>query len=130
MCHFFGYGINQKGYHWYDPVTKKLYISRHATFFERLPYVSLPLKEVPTAKEDLIHIDPFPIDVLAEEFISTLAMYDISAPRVLATPTPPPWKHVSIFPMTYSRRSAAPQPPVSNSPSPQSYLTSPDLPTH
>jgi hypothetical protein len=108
-----GYGITQKGYRCYDPVTTKLYVSRHVVFLERLPYFTLPPKTAPVAKEDLICIDPFPMDVPTDEYTSTLEISDVSA----APPGRPPITKV------YARRPAS-------TPAPQSVSEAPDPPTH
>ena len=34
LCCFLGYGVEQKGYRWYDPVSHHLRISRHVVFWE------------------------------------------------------------------------------------------------
>ncbi|KAG5561972.1 hypothetical protein RHGRI_004867 [Rhododendron griersonianum] len=102
VCVFLGYGINQKGYRCYDPVTKKLYVSRHVTFLERLPYFTLPPKAAPVAKEDLIHIDPFPMDVPPEGYTSTLEVSDIP----VASSAPPSSSSAS------QPASEAPDPPL------------------
>jgi hypothetical protein len=36
MCCFLGYGIGQKGYRCYDPMSKRLRVSRHVVFWEHL----------------------------------------------------------------------------------------------
>ena len=61
---------------------KKLYISRHVTFFERLSYFTLPPKATLVAKEDLIYLDPFSSDVPTEEYSSTLDIEDILLPTL------------------------------------------------
>ncbi|GFZ15814.1 hypothetical protein Acr_25g0002230 [Actinidia rufa] len=76
------FATSSKGYRCYDPMTKKLYVSRHVTFFERLPYFTLPSKAAHVAKEDLIYLDPFPSDVPTEEYSSTLDIADIPLPAI------------------------------------------------
>jgi hypothetical protein len=106
LCVFLGYGIQQKGYRCYDPVTQKLYVSRHVTFLERLPFFSLPPTQTPVAKEDLVHIDPFPLEVPVEEYVSTLDLSDVS--KVPSSPSYP----ISPFPQHYVRRAPpTPRPP-------------------
>ena len=48
LCCFLGYGIGQKGYRCYDPISKRLRVSRHVVFWEhkmfyQLPHVSISL---------------------------------------------------------------------------------------
>ncbi|GFZ00910.1 hypothetical protein Acr_14g0005450 [Actinidia rufa] len=136
LCVFLGYGIYQEGYRCYDPITKKLYVSRHVTFFECFPYFTLPSKAAPVAKEDLIYLDPFPFDVPTEEYSSTLDIADIPLP--VTTPEvsdcPPPSVTSSlpslISPalLVYSCRHAASPIPPSNSMALSSDFRKPDLP--
>ena len=63
MCVFPGYGIGQKGYRCFDPVTKKLYVSRHVVFVEHIPFYSIPATPHDVVESDLINIDPFIDDV-------------------------------------------------------------------
>ena len=59
ICVFLGYGEGQKGYRCYDPVTKKLYVSRHVVFLEHIPFFSIPDSPHELTKSDLFNIDPF-----------------------------------------------------------------------
>ena len=63
ICVFLGYGIGQKGYRCYDPVSQKLYVSRHVTFLEHIPFYSIPAKTHDVTKSDIRLIDPFGIDI-------------------------------------------------------------------
>jgi hypothetical protein len=54
-----GYGKGKKGYHCFDPITQKLYVSRHVVFLEHIPFFSIPSATHSLTKSDLIHIDPF-----------------------------------------------------------------------
>jgi transposase InsO family protein len=38
LCCFLGYGVEQKGYRCYDPVSRRLRISRHVVFWEHRPF--------------------------------------------------------------------------------------------
>ena len=62
MC-FLGYGEGQKGYRYFDPVTKKLYVSHHVVFIEHIPFFSIPDSHYELKKSDIIHIDPFSEDI-------------------------------------------------------------------
>ncbi|KAJ9545599.1 hypothetical protein OSB04_025306 [Centaurea solstitialis] len=45
LCCFLGYGIEHKGYHRWDPISKRLRISRHVTFWEHVPFFTMPSSE-------------------------------------------------------------------------------------
>jgi hypothetical protein len=62
ICVFLGYGESKKGYRYYDPITQKLYVSRHVVFLEHIPFFSIPSTTHSLTKTDLIHIDPFSED--------------------------------------------------------------------
>ena len=62
LCVFLGYGEGQKGYRCFDPVTQKLYVSRHVVFLEHIPFFSIPDSTHNLTKSDLIRIDPFSED--------------------------------------------------------------------
>ncbi|XP_052625020.1 uncharacterized protein LOC111912222 [Lactuca sativa] len=55
----------QKGYCCYDPVSQKLYVSRHVTFLEHIPFYSIPVTANNVTQSDLLHIDPFDEDIKA-----------------------------------------------------------------
>jgi hypothetical protein len=59
ICVFLGYGEGKKGYRCFDPITHKLYVSRHVVFLEHIPFFSIPSTTHSLTKSDLIHIDPF-----------------------------------------------------------------------
>jgi len=62
ICVFLGYGEGKKGYRCFDPITQKLYVSRHVVFLEHIPFFSIPSTTHSLTKSDLIHIDPFSKD--------------------------------------------------------------------
>ena len=62
LCVFLGYGEGQKGYRCFDPIHKKLYVSRHVVFLEHIPFFSISDNTHDVAKSDLICIDPFSDD--------------------------------------------------------------------
>uniref|UniRef100_A0A2N9IW51 Integrase catalytic domain-containing protein n=1 Tax=Fagus sylvatica TaxID=28930 RepID=A0A2N9IW51_FAGSY len=43
LCCFLGYDLEEKGYRCYDPVAKRLRVSRHVVFWEHKMFYSLPL---------------------------------------------------------------------------------------
>jgi hypothetical protein len=53
-----GYGEGKKGYRCFDPISQKLYMSRHVVFFEHIPFFFIPS----TTRPDIICIDPFSED--------------------------------------------------------------------
>ena len=59
ICVFLGYGAGQKGYRCFDPISQKLYVSRHVVFLEHIPYFSIPTSAHNMTKYDLIRINPF-----------------------------------------------------------------------
>ena len=68
LCCFLGYGIGKKCYRCYDPIRKRLHVSRHVVFWEhkmfyQLPYV--PVSLIPS-------IDPLP-DLFHEESPTSLS---------------------------------------------------------
>ena len=42
LCCFLGYGFGQKGYRCYDPISKRLRVSRHVVFWEHKMFYQLP----------------------------------------------------------------------------------------
>src|SRR5438270_13593353 len=59
ICVFLGYGEGKKGYRCFDPITKKLYISRHVVFLEHIPFFSILSTTHNLTKSHLLRIDPF-----------------------------------------------------------------------
>ena len=49
----------EKGYSCFDPVSQKLYVSRHVVFLKHIPFFSIPASTHNLTKSELIHIDPF-----------------------------------------------------------------------
>ena len=56
---FLGYGEGKKEYHYFDPTTQKLYVSRHVVFFEHIPFFSILSTTHSLTRFDLIRIDLF-----------------------------------------------------------------------
>ena len=63
QCIFIGYGQDEFGYRFYDPVDKKLIRSRDAVFFEyqTIEDIDKTEKKDSQNKESLVDVDPFPI---------------------------------------------------------------------
>jgi hypothetical protein len=62
ICVFLGYGEGKRGYRCFDPITQKLYVSRHVVFLEHIPFFSIPSTNHSLTKSDIIRIDPFSED--------------------------------------------------------------------
>ncbi|GJW52877.1 uncharacterized mitochondrial protein-like protein [Tanacetum coccineum] len=58
-CDLEGYGVSQKGYRCYDPVSQKLHASLHVDFLEHIPYYSVPASSHNLTQYELINVDPF-----------------------------------------------------------------------
>jgi hypothetical protein len=59
LCVFVGYGECKKGYRCFDPITRKLYVSRHVVFLEHIPFFSIPSTTHNLTRLDIIRIDLF-----------------------------------------------------------------------
>ncbi|KAJ9553465.1 hypothetical protein OSB04_017510 [Centaurea solstitialis] len=77
LCVFLGYGIGQKGYRCFDPVSQKLYVSRHVTFLEHIPFFSILAQSHDVTQSDLRSIDPFDIDT--DDIFSDVPAHETSA---------------------------------------------------
>ena len=62
LCYFLRYGIGKKGYTCYDPISKRLRVSRHVVFWEHKMFYQLPHVHVSLIPS----IDPL-LDLLPEE---------------------------------------------------------------
>ena len=78
-----GYGVGEKGYRCFDPVSQKSYVSRHVVFLEHIHFFSVPASYHNMAQNDFIRIDPFDIDT--DEVVHT----DTLVPETQTPPTPP-----------------------------------------
>jgi len=61
----------KKGYHCFDPVSQKLYVSRHAMFLEYISFFSIPASSHYLTTFDVIKIDPFDIDDIIPTYVPT-----------------------------------------------------------
>ena len=68
LCFFLGYGIGQKGYRCYDPISKRLRVSQNVVFWEHKMFYQLP--HVPISL--IPPIDPLP-DLFLEESPTSLS---------------------------------------------------------
>nr|GEU52887.1 uncharacterized mitochondrial protein AtMg00810-like [Tanacetum cinerariifolium] len=59
LCVFLCYGVSQKEYRCYDPVSQKLYTSRHVDFLKHIPYYFVPASSHNLTQSELIKFDPF-----------------------------------------------------------------------
>ncbi|CAJ2651271.1 unnamed protein product [Trifolium pratense] len=89
ICVFLGYGDGQKGYRCYNPINKKLYVSRHVVFLEHIPFYSLSSDSHTPTRSELAHIDPFAFDddissdcTIENCRADTIATPDTNAPSV------------------------------------------------
>jgi hypothetical protein len=58
VCCFLGYGISQKGFHCYDPISCRFRISRHVEFWEHQTFSSRQYSPFISSSMTPIFIDP------------------------------------------------------------------------
>ncbi|GFZ05457.1 hypothetical protein Acr_17g0010290 [Actinidia rufa] len=63
LCCFLGYGIEHKGYHCYDPISKRLRISRHVEFWENVKFSDISKTPPPSGLGRPLFTDPS-IDII------------------------------------------------------------------
>ncbi|KAJ9544827.1 hypothetical protein OSB04_024534 [Centaurea solstitialis] len=87
----------EKGYRCFDPVSQKLYVSRHISFLEHIPFFSIPDQSHDVMQSYLRSIDPFDTntddtfsDVPAHETSTTSDTPETSRPSDSATPMTAP----------------------------------------
>ena len=68
LCCFLGYGIGQKSYRCYDPISKRLRVSRHVVFWEHKMFYQLP--HVPVSP--IPSIDSL-LDLFPEESLTSMS---------------------------------------------------------
>jgi len=73
MCVFLGYAEGKKGYRCFDPITQKLYVSRHVVFLEHIHFFSIPSTTHGLIRPNIIRIDLFSEDSnnLSSQVLST-----------------------------------------------------------
>ncbi|KAF7130751.1 hypothetical protein RHSIM_Rhsim10G0179600 [Rhododendron simsii] len=81
LCYFLGYGIEHKGYQCWDPVSKRLRISRHVIFWEHQMFSSLSKFYLPPISTTPYFTDSS-IDIFSDEF-------DTGTPNDSSSPAPP-----------------------------------------
>ncbi|KAG9458196.1 hypothetical protein H6P81_002704 [Aristolochia fimbriata] len=84
MCVFLGYGLQQKGFRYFDPVANKLRISRHVTFWEKIPFFSLPRNK---SQSDISPISVF--DLFPDLSVPLSSSVEQDVGSLPATPLPP-----------------------------------------
>src|SRR5438270_6556877 len=113
-CVFVGYSSAHKGYRCYDPVTRRLRIAKHVSFFENIPYYkktspspnmsflesssSLPIPSYAPPSEIPTHIQPDPQTVATppspsisiQDSHATTPCSDTTTPSSPSDPAPPP----------------------------------------
>lgn len=62
MCVFLGYGVQQKRYRYYDPLSNRLCISRYVEFLETIPYYKIPEIVGRLVKSNFVYTNSFPDD--------------------------------------------------------------------
>ncbi|KAJ9535505.1 hypothetical protein OSB04_un001367 [Centaurea solstitialis] len=85
LCLFLGYGIEHKGYRCWDPISKRLRISRHVTFWEHVPFYTMPNSN----SETPISTVPFFTDPsVSLDLPSPIPTPNSEAPTHVASPVP------------------------------------------
>ena len=74
MCCFLGYGLGQKGYRCYDPISKRLRISRHVVFWEHIPFSKIASFDSLNHQQSLIFVDDPPTNSPNATIPSSISM--------------------------------------------------------
>ncbi|KAJ9547369.1 hypothetical protein OSB04_019912 [Centaurea solstitialis] len=106
LCLFLGYGIEHKGYHCWDPISKRLRISRNVTFWEHVPFYTMPNThfETPTSIVPFFTNSSISLDLPSSTFTPNPEAHapvaspapSIPPPVPIASPTPEAPVHVPI----------------------------------
>ncbi|KAJ9552467.1 hypothetical protein OSB04_016512 [Centaurea solstitialis] len=87
LCLFLGYGIEHKGYRCWDPISKRLRISRNVTFREDAPFYAMPNAESSITPTAPYFTDPSPsFDTPISPLIPTTVP---DSPTTTSDPPPP-----------------------------------------
>ena len=81
LCCFLGYGVSQKGFRCYDPISHRLRVSRHVEFWEHRSFMSLQQFPASPSSESPIFTDLFlPLYLeLVEDSSTSVASLDDSS---------------------------------------------------
>ena len=96
-CVFLGYSLEHKGYHCYDPSSRRMRISRDVTFDENRPFFynsATPYSSSPTESTSFLYLPP-PIPLSS------------GPPQPSCTPPPPPPPAKPPVTQVYTRRPKA-----------------------
>jgi hypothetical protein len=81
-CIFIGYADTQYAYHCLDPITHKIYTSRHVKFYDHIfPYTSLTAKPSPPSTQDIVTNEPMHTIIPIHSSIHQLPMIHPSTPQ-------------------------------------------------
>ena len=91
LCCFLGYGVSQKGFRCYDPISHRLRVSRHVEFWEHRSFTSLQQFPASPSSESPIFTDLFlPLyPELVEDSSTSAASPNDSSPVLSPVYDPP-----------------------------------------
>ena len=91
LCYFLGYGVSQKGFRCYDPISRRLRVSRHVEFWEYHPFTSLQQFPASSSSESPIFTNLFlPLyPKLVEDSSTSTASPNDSSPVLSPAYDPP-----------------------------------------
>ncbi|KAJ9541461.1 hypothetical protein OSB04_027967 [Centaurea solstitialis] len=113
LCLFLGYGIEHKGYRYWDPISKRLRISHNVTFWEHVPFYIMPNSQIETPTS----IVPFFTDSSISLNLPSSTFTPNPEPHVpVASPTPISEAPTHVAPPVPSTH--IPHPPTTGSPDP------------
>jgi len=90
ICVFLGYGEGKRRYRCFDPITQKLYVSRHVVFLKHIFFFSIPSTTHSLTKSDIIRIDPFSEDSGNDTFphVRSICTHNSTGTDTLLSSTP------------------------------------------